>query len=160
MSNNPPPYGTAPDPGQQPYGPPPGAGQPYGPPPRRNPGGFPGQQPAYATPYGPPGGFGAPPARSKKWYQRWWVWLIIVGVVVIGGAIGWGVNHVSKYQLQDKIKEAFSDQNRTLTDVKCPGNVKTDKGSTATCTAVENGKTETLRVVFDEDRHFIVTIAG
>ncbi len=150
MSENPPASG--------PYGPPPGSGQPYGQPAPQQ-GGYPGQ-PAYGTPYGPPGGFNNAPAPSKRWYQRWWVWLIIVIVIAGIAVFVFGRNHVSKYQLQDKIKDAFQDQGKTVSDVKCPNNVNTDRGSTTTCTAVFQGQTLTLNIRFDEDRHFIVTTAN
>jgi hypothetical protein len=181
MSNDPPPYPPYPPPegGQQPGGYPGGGNPAGGYPGGGNPaGGYPGGgypaggypagsyppgPPTYGTPYGPPGqaGFGSPPggSRSKRWYQRWWVWLIIVVVVVVVAGIAYGVNHVSGYQLEKKIKDAFSARSITVTNVHCPSNVKTDKGSTTSCTGVINGVTRTFDIEFDSDRHFIVTDA-
>ncbi len=77
--------GYPPPPGQQPPGGYPAGGYPAGGYPQGQypQGQYPPGQPAYGTPYGAPAGFGAPPVRpSKKWYQRWWVWL--VGVIAVG----------------------------------------------------------------------------
>ena len=144
--------------GGQPQYPPGGYQGGYGP------GGYqapPPGQPNYGnTPYGPPGAqFGQPPGASpgKRWYKRWWVWLIVVAALIVVGLGIWGANHVSGYQLASKVKDAFSAQGKTITDVKCPENVNTDKGSTTTCTAVFEGSTVTLLIRFDQDRHFIVT---
>jgi hypothetical protein len=172
MSNNPP-Y-PPPGGGQPPYGPPPGEGQPpsgypQGPPPpgygQQGPPGY-GQpappvygqpgQPAYGTPYAQPG-FGPPPGRSKRWYQRWWVWLIIVIVLLIGAAIAFGVNHASGYQLASKIKDEAKTENVSISDVKCPDTINTDKGHTYTCTATISGKPSTLLITFIADKRFTIT---
>jgi Domain of unknown function (DUF4333) len=153
-------YGQQPPPpgyGQQPpapgYGqqPPPGYGQPP------QPGyGQPGQ-PAYGSPYAQPGF--APPINQpgKRWYKRWWVWLvaaiavIIIAFVVIGAVVG------SKYQLESKIKSVLQDQGLTVSNVSCPNGIDTDKGNSYNCTATIDGQQRTLHVNFDSDRHFIVT---
>src|SRR5205085_11597957 len=105
MSNDPPSYPPAgPPPGQQPpggYPPPPGQQPPGGYPGGGYPAGgypqggypqggqYPPGQPAYGAPYGAPGGFGAPPLPpSKKWYQRWWVWVVgVAAVLIIAGVV-------------------------------------------------------------------------
>jgi hypothetical protein len=175
MSDNPP----YPPPGEQPqYGPPPGQGQPQGGYPQ---GGYPqsgppqgppgyGQQPA--QPYGPPGqpaygaplgqpGYGQPVNQpGKRWYKRWWVWLIAV-IVLIGILIGiFGRNHASGFQLESKIKSAFKDQGISVADVNCPNSIDTDKGHSYVCTATVNGQETSLNIRFDEDRHFLVTKAS
>jgi hypothetical protein len=172
MSNNPPPYGPPPGSGQ-PYGQPPAPpyGQPappYGqpaPPYGQQPGGYPGApgQPAYGTPYGAPGqgAFGAPPGgrTTKRWYQRWWVWVvaalavIIILIVVLVAVFG------NKYALESKIKDLAKQQNITLTNLNCPNNIDTDAGHTYTCTADVDGQPKRLLVNFVTDRHFTLTVA-
>jgi Domain of unknown function (DUF4333) len=178
MSNDPPSYPPAGPPpggygGQPPggYQPPPGGYQPppggyqQQPPPggyqQPPPGGYqqgPYQQPAYGTPYGSPAGFGAPPVRpTKKWYQRWWVWvvaalaIIIIAVVVLAKVFG------NKYQLQDKIQSTLKGAGHTVSNVDCPNSINTDRGHTYNCTAVVDGRNVTLHVTFVSDRHFVVS---
>jgi hypothetical protein len=158
MSNNPP-YPPPPGSGQPPYGPP-GGQQP---PPYGAPGGQPayGQpQPAYGAPYGPPGspGFGAPPATGKRWYQRWWVWLLIViGIAVIAIVIVAIVNG-NKYALESKIKDEAKKDNITLTNLSCPNNINTSRGHTYDCTATLNGTPSTLHITFVQDRKFTIRV--
>jgi hypothetical protein len=169
MSDNPP---YPPQGGQPPYGPPPGAGQPPEGYPQGPPGygasqptqafpapGQPGQpygQPAYGTPYGQPG-YGEPP-KSKKWYQRWWVWLVAVIAVIIIALVVVGVVFGStKYQLESKIKDAAKKQGVTISSVHCPDSINTDEGNTYTCTAVIDGKSANLLVKFVSDRNFTIT---
>ena len=147
MSENPPASG--------PYGPPPGSGQPYGQPAPQA-GGYPGQ-PAYGTPYGPPGGYGGPPARSKKWYQRWWVWLIAVIALVIIGLVIFGLLRGNKYVLESKIRDLGKDQGITITNVDCPDTIDTDAGNQYDCTADVDGTQRTLHVNFTRDRFFVLT---
>jgi Domain of unknown function (DUF4333) len=152
----PPPGGYQPPPGGYQQQPPPGGYQQQPPP-----GGYqqgPYQQPAYGTPYGSPAGFGAPPVRpTKKWYQRWWVWvvaalaIIIIAVVVLAKVFG------NKYQLQDKITSTLKNAGHTVSNVNCPNSINTDRGHTYSCTAVVDGKNVTLRVAFVTDRHFVVS---
>ena len=51
-------------------------------------------------PYGPPAGrLRRPPGSkpTKKWYQRWWVWVIIVVVaLLVIAAVAFGVNHCQR----------------------------------------------------------------
>jgi hypothetical protein len=185
MSNDPPSYppagpppggyGGQPPGGYQPppggYQPPPGGYQPppggYQPPPggypqqQPPPGGYqqgPYQQPAYGTPYGAPGGFGAPPFRpSKKWYQRWWVWVVIAIAVIIIALVIFGVLRGNKYALQDKIQSTLKNAGHTVSNVSCPNSINTGKGHTYDCTAVVDGKSVTLHVDFTSDRHFVVS---
>jgi Domain of unknown function (DUF4333) len=147
MSNNPP----YPPPGGYPQGPPPGYGQ-QGPPIYSPPG-----QPAYGTPYAQPG-FGPPSGRSKRWYQRWWVWLIIVIALLIIAAVAFGVNHASGYQLASKIKDEAKTENVPISNVKCPDTINTDKGHTYSCTAIVNGKASSLRIVFVADKRFTIQV--
>ncbi len=167
-----PPQGSPPGPpagGQPPYGPP-GGGYPagqqpgYPPPPPPPPPAY--GAPAYGTPYGGPQyapagpvGFGAPPGseRRKRWYQRWWVWLIIVVVVLLVAAVGYGVNHASGYQLESKIKDTAKNQGISVTDVKCPSTINTDRGHIYTCTADVNGTPTSLRIDFIADKKFTIT---
>lgn len=153
-----PPYGTPG--GQPPYGSP-GGGYPAGPPGQPP---YPPGPPAYgtpygATPYGPPAGFGAPPGYKapKRWYQRWWVWVIIVVLALVIGAIAYGVNHASGYQLESKIKDTAKSQGVSISDVKCPSTINTDRGHTYTCTATLNGRPTTLRINFIADKRFTIT---
>ena len=154
MSNNPPypPPGGQP-PGGYPQGPPGyGQPQPFGPP------GQPGQ-PAYGAPYGQPN-FAPPNQPSKRWYQRWWVWLvaaialIIVALVIVGALFG------NKYQLETKIKSALQNAGHTASNVSCPNNINTDKGHTYVCTATVDGQQTSLNINFDADRHFLITQAS
>ena len=178
MSNNPP----YPPPGEQPpYGPPPGQGQPQGGypqggyPPSGYPQGGPPQgppgygqqqpygQPGYGAPYGPPGygqpGYGQPPSPSKRWYQRWWVWVVaglaflIVAFIVLVAIFG-----SNKYQLESKIKDAFKQQGVSVTNVQCPNTIDTNAGNSYTCSADIDGAQRTLDVNFDSDQHFMVRI--
>ena len=173
MSNNPP---YPPPGGQPPYSPPPGQGQPPGgypqggyppsgptqavpgygqqPPPYGAPG-----QPAYGAPLGQPG-YGQPPSPSKRWYQRWWVWLVAVVGVLIIALIVFGVVAGNKYALESKIKSALQDAGHTASNVSCPNNINTDKGHTYVCTATVDGQQTSLNIRFDEDRHFLVTAAS
>jgi hypothetical protein len=186
MSNNPP---YPPPGEQPPYGPPPGQGQPQGEYPQSGypqggypPGGYPqsgypqsappqgppgyGQQqpygppgqPAYGAPYGQPG-YGQPPSPSKRWYQRWWVWLVaalallIVAFIVLVAIFG-----SNKYQLESKIKDAFKEQGVSATNVHCPNTIDTNAGNSYTCSADIDGAQRTLDVNFDSDQHFMVRI--
>ena len=99
-----------------------------------------------------------PPGRSsKRWYQRWWVWLVaviaivIIGVVVLLGVFG------SKYQLESKITDLAKDQGQTISDVDCPNAIDTDKGNEYDCTAVLAGKDVILHVRFVSDRTFTIS---
>jgi hypothetical protein len=85
------------------------------------------------------------------------VWVIIVVLALIIVGIVYASNHVSGYQLQKKIGDALSDRGITATNIHCPDNINTDKGSTTSCTAVIQGATKTLSIVFDSDRHFVIT---
>jgi hypothetical protein len=180
MSNDPPSYppagpppggyGGQPPGGYQPppggYQPPPGGYQQQPPPPggyqqQPPPGGYqqgPYQQPAYGTPYGAPAGFGAPPVRpTKKWYQRWWVWL--VGVIAIGiiAIVVVAFTNRNQYALESKLKSVIKDNGHTISNVHCPSGINTDKGHSYNCTATVDGQSATLHVVFVTDRHFVVT---
>ncbi len=172
MSNDPPSYPPAGPPpggygGQPPggYQPPPGGYQPPPPPggyQQPPPGGYqqgPYQQPAYGTPYGSPAGFGAPPVRpTKKWYQRWWVWVVAaLAVLIIAGVVLAGV-FGNKYQLESKIKDALKGNGLTVSDVNCPNSINTDAGHTYTCTGIVNGIKRNLLVNFVTDRHFTVRV--
>ncbi len=165
MSENPPPY--QPPGGNQPYGPPgqppqgPGAPAPgYGAP---QPGygtpqpGYGAPQPAYGTPYGAPGGFGGPPpAPGKRWYQRWWVWLVAVLAVIIIAVVVFAALRGNKYALESKIKDTAKSEGIALTNLKCPDSIDTGKGHEYTCTADISGQPATLRIKFVEDRKFTI----
>jgi hypothetical protein len=155
MSNNPPYPPAGGD--QPPYGPPPGQGQPpQGPPQGGYPSGQPGQpgQPAYGAPYAQPG-FAPPNNRpSKKWYKRWWVWVVAAIAVIIIAFFVFAAIFGNKYQLESKIKDAYKDQGATASDVSCPSNIETDKGNTYTCTATVNGKETSVLVTFVNDGNF------
>ena len=165
MSDNPPPY--QPPGGSQPYGGPPsgenppsyppGGGQGYpAPPPAYGP-----PQPAYGTPYGPPGqaGFGPPPggAPTKRWYQRWWVWLVIVLGLIIVAIVVVAVVRGNKYLLESKIKDEAKKENVQLTNLHCPNDINTDKGHVYTCTADIAGKPASLLITFIENKKFTIT---
>lgn len=164
MSNNPP-YPPPPGQegqGQQPGGypqgpPPPGYGQ-QGPPNYSQPTvpvyGQPGQ-PAYGTPYAQPG-FPPPERQGKRWYKRWWVWVVAVIAVVIIAAVVFGRNHASGYQLADKIKDEAKTENVSISNIKCPDSINTDKGHTYTCTATISGKPSSLLITFIEDKRFTI----
>jgi hypothetical protein len=175
MSNNPP-Y-PPPGGGQPPYGPPPGQGQPpggypQGPPPpgygQQGPPGY-GQpappvygqpgQPAYGAPYAQPG-FGPPTGSSKRWYQRWWVWVVAVIGIIIVALIVFGAIAGNKYALESKIKDALHNAGHTVSNVNCPTSINTGKGHTYVCTATVDGSPTSLNINFDEDRHFLITNAG
>ncbi len=181
MSNDPPSYPPAgPPPGQQPpggYQPPPGGYQPppggYQPPPggyQPPPGGYqppPGQQyppyppgqPGYGAPYGAPGGFGAPAGRpTKKWYQRWWVWVVgVVAILIIAGVV-FAALRGNKYALESKIKDTLKGNGLTVSNVNCPNSINTGAGHSYTCTALVNGTQHNLFVQFVTDRHFTVRV--
>ncbi len=154
------PYGQ---PGQPPYGQP-GGQPPYGPPGGQPPYGPPGGQgpyapPAYGTPYGPPGGFGGAPYGQppKKWYQRWWVWLVIVVAVIIIGFVIVAVIFRGKFALESKLKEVIKDQGHSVSSVSCPNDVNTDAGHSYDCSATIDGVKQTVHVTFVTDRHFIAS---
>jgi hypothetical protein len=132
---------------------PPGYGQqqpqPYGPP----------GQPAYGAPLGQPG-YGQPPSPSKRWYQRWWVWLVAAIGVIIIALIVFGVVVGNKFALESKIKSARQDAGHTASNVSCPNNINTGKGHTYVCTANVDGQQTSLNIRFDTDRHFLVTSAS
>jgi hypothetical protein len=176
----PPPGGYPPPPGQQPPGgypgqqPPggyPGGGYPAGGYPQGGypaggypQGGYPqgGQyppgQPAYGAPYGAPGGFGAPVGPpSKRWYQRWWVWVVAALAVIIIGLVVIGALRGNKYALESKIKSTVQGAGHTVSNVSCPNSINTGKGHSYDCTAVVDGSNTTLHVTFVTDRHFVVT---
>jgi hypothetical protein len=160
MSNNPPPYGPPPG-GGQPYGPPPGGGQPYGQP-QQGPGPYGpppgGPQPAFGTPYGGAPAYGFPPAGpTKKFYQRWWFWLLVVIALLVIAGIIWAYFRGNKYALESKIKDVEKDRGHTVADVNCPDSINTDSGHTYICTATLDGQPRQLLVDFVEDKKFTVT---
>jgi hypothetical protein len=164
MSNNPPPYGPPPGSGQ-PYGQPPAPpyGQQPAPPYGQQPAGYPGApgQPVYGTPYGAPGqgAFGAPPGGrpSKRWYQRWWVWLVFVIALIIIGFVIFAVLRGNKYALESKIESVLKSQNHQVSNVNCPDNIDTDKGHSYNCTATVDGATRTIHVSFIQDKTFLIS---
>jgi hypothetical protein len=165
MSNDPPSYPPAGQPpggyGSQPpggYQQPPGGYQQQPPGGYQQPGGYP-QQGGFQPAYGAPAGFGAPPVRpTKKWYQRWWVWVVaaiailIIAGVVIAGLFG------NKFQLESKIKDALQNNGLTVSNVNCPNSINTDAGHSYTCTGTVNGVKRNLLVNFVTDRHFTVRV--
>ena len=171
----PPPGGYPPPPGQQPPGGYPGGGFPQGGYPQGGypqggypqggypAGGYPqGQyppgQPAYGTPYGAPGGFGAPPGqRSKKWYQRWWVWLVAVIAIIIIAAVIFGVANRNQFALESKIKDVLKSNGHSVSNVHCPSGINTGAGHSYDCTAKVDGSTTVLHVTFVTNKHFVVS---
>ena len=175
-----PPGGYPPPPGQQPpggYQQPPGG---YQPPPGQQPGGYPqggypqggypqggypqGQQyppgqPGYGSPYGAPAGFGAPGGPpSKRWYQRWWVWVVGVLAILIIAIVVFAAVRGNKYALESKIKDTLKSNGLSVSNVNCPNSINTGAGHSYTCTASINGVQHNLLVQFVTDRHFTVQV--
>src|SRR5665213_4566696 len=77
------------------------------------------------------GGFGAPPVRpTKKWYQRWWVWLVAVIAVGIIAAAAFGFAHRNQFALESKIKDLAKKESINLSNLRCPSSINTGKGHT------------------------------
>jgi Domain of unknown function (DUF4333) len=85
------------------------------------------------------------------------VWVIIVVLVILIALVAYGVNHASGYQLESKIKDAERSAGNTISDVKCPSTINTDRGHTYTCTSTLNGRPTTLRIDFITDKRFTIT---
>ena len=76
----------------------------------------------------------------------------MVLLVIVGITVG------AKYQLQDKITQAFKAKGITVTNVQCPSGVGTSKGTTTTLhRRCRRRRPIRSHIVFDSNRHFIVT---
>ena len=83
---------------------------------------YPPGQPGYGAPYGAPGGFGAPAGRpTKKWYQRWWVWVVGVLAILIIAIVVFAALSGNKYALESKIKDTLKKATAcTVSNVNVP----------------------------------------
>jgi uncharacterized protein DUF4333 len=145
---------------QQPYGPPQGAIPPqgYGPPQQ----GY-GPAQGYGPPqgYGPAGGYPPPapaPARRRSPVK---IILGVVGAIVVV-LIGLGALFgSSSMNVEKALTKALEERPAitTVTDVNCPDDINTDKGSTGVCQATIDGQPADLTLSFDRDDHFVVTNA-
>ena len=143
------PYGSADSRPQQGYGPP----QPYGPPQG---------QPPYGQQYGQqPYGYGPPPTpapvrRGRGKLIGGIVAAVVVVLVILGAVFGSSGSNV-----ESALTKALQGRPgiSTVTDVSCPSDIDTDRGSTGICQATINGQRANLTLSFDKDDHFVVTDA-
>jgi hypothetical protein len=114
----------------------------------------------YGAPYAP-GGYGLPPAKpSKRWYQRWWVWVVAAVVVLLIAFVILGLVFGNKFQLESKIKDFYQKQGTSISDVHCPTSIDTGEGHRYTCTAVIEGTKTDVFINFIADGKFTVDRQG
>jgi hypothetical protein len=110
-------------------------------------------------------GYGQPPApapfrRGRGKLIGGIVAGIIVLLVVLGAVLG-AVFGSSGSNVESALTQALQGRPgiSTVSDVSCPKDIDTDKGSTGTCQATINGQRANLTLSFDKDKHFVVTDA-